>query len=107
MIILGDISGIQTYLFDVAEAGGGQARRLRARSFYIQLLAEAAALRVLQTLGWPRDSEHYLCLCESKLPLEARNSVSWYRIIYAVSNERKDSPLCHQSKNALCFSAMI
>jgi len=29
MIILGDISGIQRYLFDVADAGGGQARRLR------------------------------------------------------------------------------
>jgi CRISPR-associated protein Csm1 len=45
MIVLGDISGIQNYLFDVADAGGwGQARRLRARSFYIQVLAEAAAL---------------------------------------------------------------
>jgi CRISPR-associated protein Csm1 len=60
MIILGDISGIQTYLFDVADAGGGQARRLRARSFYIQLLAEAAALRVLGALGSLRDGEHYL-----------------------------------------------
>ncbi len=29
MIVLGDISGIQSYLFDAAEAGGGQARRLR------------------------------------------------------------------------------
>jgi hypothetical protein len=35
MIILGDISGIQNYLFDVAEEGGGQARRLRARSFLV------------------------------------------------------------------------
>ena len=26
MIILGDISGIQNYLFDVAEEGGGQVR---------------------------------------------------------------------------------
>ena len=31
MIVRGDISGIQNYLFDVAEAGEGQARRLRAR----------------------------------------------------------------------------
>ena len=60
MIILGDISGIQRYLFDVADAGGGQARRLRARSFYIQLLTEAAALRVLGAFCWPRDSEHFL-----------------------------------------------
>src|SRR5208283_6219361 len=62
MIVLGDISGIQTYLFDVAEAGGGQARRLRARSFFMQLLAEVAALRTLRALGWPSDEAHFpLC----------------------------------------------
>lgn len=44
MIVLRDISAIQSYLFDVADAGGGQARRLRARSFCIQVLAEAATL---------------------------------------------------------------
>jgi CRISPR-associated protein Csm1 len=52
MIVLGDISGIQSYVFDVAEEGGGQARRLRARSFFVQLLAETAALRIRRTLGW-------------------------------------------------------
>ncbi|MCI0642072.1 MAG: type III-A CRISPR-associated protein Cas10/Csm1 [Gemmataceae bacterium] len=56
MIVLGDISGIQSYLFDVAEEGGGQAQRLRARSFFVQLLAEIAALRVLRTLRWRLDS---------------------------------------------------
>jgi CRISPR-associated protein Csm1 len=56
MIVLGDISGIQNYLFDVAEVGGGQAQRLRARSFFVQLLAETAALRVLRALKWPLDS---------------------------------------------------
>jgi CRISPR-associated protein Csm1 len=55
MIILGDISGIQNYVFDVAEEGGGQAQRLRARSFFVQLLAETAALRVLRALKWPLD----------------------------------------------------
>jgi CRISPR-associated protein Cas10/Csm1 subtype III-A len=33
---------------------------LRARSFYIQILTEAAALRVLGELEWPRDNEHWL-----------------------------------------------
>lgn len=56
MIVLGDISGIQSYLFDVAEVGGGQAQRLRARSFFVQLLAETATLRVLRALNWPLDS---------------------------------------------------
>jgi CRISPR-associated protein Cas10/Csm1 subtype III-A len=52
MIVLGDISGIQGYVFDVAEEGGGQARRLRARSFFVQLVAETAALRVRRALQW-------------------------------------------------------
>jgi len=56
MIVLGDISGIQSYVFDVAEAGGGQARRLRARSFFVQLLAEAAVLRVRRIMQWGPDS---------------------------------------------------
>ncbi len=56
MIILGDVSGIQNYVFDVAEEGGGQAQRLRARSFFVQLLAEIAALRLLRALEWPLDS---------------------------------------------------
>ncbi len=59
MIVLGDISGIQSYVFDVAEEGGGQAQRLRARSFFVQLLAELAALRVLRALEWPLDREHF------------------------------------------------
>ena len=29
-------------------------------AFYIQLLAEAAALCVLSTIDWPRDGEHWL-----------------------------------------------
>ena len=60
MIVLGDVSGIQRYLFDVSEAGGGQARRLRARSFLVQALAECAALRVLDALHWPAGSSHFL-----------------------------------------------
>lgn len=60
MIVLGDISGIQNYLFDIAEGGGGQARRLRARSFFLQLLIECAALRVLRTLGWPSGDQYFL-----------------------------------------------
>jgi len=56
MIVLGDISGIQNYVFDVTEEGGGQAQRLRARSFFVQLLAETAALRLVRALQWSLDS---------------------------------------------------
>ncbi len=70
MIVLGDISGIQSYLFDVAEAGGGQARRLRARSFLIQLVAETAALRTLLALGWPADDAHFVLSGAGKFVLQ-------------------------------------
>jgi CRISPR-associated protein Csm1 len=60
MIVLGDISGIQRYLFDVSETGGGQARRLRARSFLVQMLTECAALRVLRSMHWLSPSAHFL-----------------------------------------------
>jgi CRISPR-associated protein Csm1 len=53
-LILGDLSGLQDYLFDVAAEGGGQARRLRARSLSISLLAECAARRILDSVGWTR-----------------------------------------------------
>lgn len=53
-LILGDLSGLQDYLFDMAAEGGGQARRLRARSLSISLLAECAARRILDSVGWTR-----------------------------------------------------
>lgn len=55
MLIIGDLSGIQDYLFDVANEGGQQARRLRARSFFIQLAAECLALRVMKAAGCSKE----------------------------------------------------
>ena len=50
----GDLSGIQTYLYDIANVGvGGVARRLRARSLYLQLIVEVAAQQLLQASGLP------------------------------------------------------
>jgi CRISPR-associated protein Csm1 len=56
MILLGDLAGIQDYVFDVKEDGGGQARQLRARSFALQLHAEILALRLAEELGGSEDS---------------------------------------------------
>ena len=40
-LIVGDLSGIQDYIFDIANIGaGGVARRLRARSFYIAAVSD-------------------------------------------------------------------
>ncbi|MDY7019636.1 MAG: type III-A CRISPR-associated protein Cas10/Csm1, partial [Chloroflexota bacterium] len=54
-LVVGDISGIQNYIFDIASigVGGGVARRLRARSFYVQLCSEIAAHKLLYLLKLP------------------------------------------------------
>lgn len=52
-LVVGDISGIQNYIFDIASVGvgGGVAKRLRARSLYVQLCSEIAAHRLLRSSG--------------------------------------------------------
>jgi len=54
-LVVGDISGIQNYIFSIASigVGGGIARRLRARSLFVQLCAEVAAHMILRRLGLP------------------------------------------------------
>jgi len=52
LVVAGYLSGIQDYLFDIAEVGvGGTAKRLRARSFYLGLIAEIAAMRLLRAFS--------------------------------------------------------
>lgn len=54
LLCVGDISGIQTYIFDIATIGaGGVARRLRARSFYVQLCSEVTAVKILTDCNLP------------------------------------------------------
>jgi CRISPR-associated protein Csm1 len=53
-LLMGDISGIQRYLFDISRIGGGSvAKLLRARSFSLGLIADAAAYDLLERLGLP------------------------------------------------------
>jgi CRISPR-associated protein Cas10/Csm1 subtype III-A len=51
LFVAGDFSGIQDYVLNVPAAGGGQARQLRSRSFYVQLAGGITAWRILQTFG--------------------------------------------------------
>jgi CRISPR-associated protein Csm1 len=54
LLVAGDISGIQNYIFDISSIGsGGVARRLRARSMYVQLCSDVATHLVLRKLGLP------------------------------------------------------
>ncbi|MCX7691205.1 hypothetical protein [Thermoflexus sp.] len=51
LLIKGDLSGIQDFLYQVS--GKGTARGLRGRSLYLQLLSEAVALFLLRQLRLP------------------------------------------------------
>jgi hypothetical protein len=65
MLIAGDISGIQSFLFDVAQEGGGQAQRLRAR-------------QKLEGVLWSRNSSilaHGLTAIQNSTYASLRNSL--------------------------------
>lgn len=48
-LVAGDLSGIQSYIFSISNIGaGGIARKLRARSFFIQLVIESCAQKILK-----------------------------------------------------------
>ena len=52
-LVAGDISGIQSYIFDVISQHGKVAKRLRARSLYVQLLSEIATHRIIHEFNLP------------------------------------------------------
>lgn len=56
-LVVGDLSGIQDYIFDITTGGDregkGAARRLRARSLYIQMLTDVLAHRILHSFDLP------------------------------------------------------
>ena len=54
LLLTGGMSGIQDYIYDITSIGaGGVSKRLRARSFYVQLLSEAASLSILRRFKLP------------------------------------------------------
>jgi len=53
-MVLGDLSGIQNYIFDIANTGvGGVAKRLRARSFYLNALVDAVSHNLIHSFNLP------------------------------------------------------
>lgn len=51
LLVAGDFSGIQAFLYTLTSSGA--AKSLRARSFYLQLVSEIVALNLLEALGMP------------------------------------------------------
>ena len=53
-LVVGDLSGIQNYIFDIANIGiGGVAKRLRSRSFYLSALVEAISHKLVHDFRLP------------------------------------------------------
>jgi len=54
VLVVGDLSGIQDYIFDIATIGAsGASRRLRARSFSIGLISDFATHALVRAFGVP------------------------------------------------------
>lgn len=54
ILIAGDLSGIQNYIFGISSIGtGGVAKRLRARSFYLTALVESISYEILRRFELP------------------------------------------------------
>jgi CRISPR-associated protein Csm1 len=54
VLVVGDLSGIQDYIFSITTIGaGGVARRLRARSFYLSAVSEAISHHIALHFGLP------------------------------------------------------
>ena len=103
MIVLGDVSGIQTYLFDINERGGGQARRLRARSFLVQALTECAALSVLDSMGWSPLASHVLFSGAGKFILRGMGDPVTVRQL----NEKLNRDLLRQTNGELRLALSV
>ncbi len=53
-VLVGDLSGIQDYIFDITTIGAsGVARRLRARSFYLSVLADVLGHQIARAFDVP------------------------------------------------------
>lgn len=57
LLVQGDFTGIQEFIFAGGESQRHVARLLRGRSFHVSLLSELAALRVLDALALPPTSQ--------------------------------------------------
>ncbi|MFH1096468.1 MAG: type III-A CRISPR-associated protein Cas10/Csm1 [Candidatus Desantisbacteria bacterium] len=54
ILLVGDLSGIQNYIFNITHIGaGGVSKRLRARSFQINMLSEIVSHKILHAFSLP------------------------------------------------------
>ena len=86
LLIQGDLFGIQDFIF----SSGGETRKraaklLRGRSFYVALMMECAALKILDALGLPSTSQ--IMNAAGKLMIVAPNTEETLQALERVRNE--------------------
>ncbi|MDW8305409.1 MAG: hypothetical protein RML33_11310, partial [Acidobacteriota bacterium] len=100
MLVAGKLSGIQDFIFDVKMEGGAQAKRLRARSFFVQVLTEVLYLRTADFLEVePKQAQVFCGAGKFLLSGEARN-VSRLNLLEREVNEK----LLRDAAGRLSFS---
>lgn len=86
LLIQGDFFGIQNFIFsEGSETNKHSAKILRGRSFYVSLLCELAALRVLEALALPSTSQ--IINAAGKFMIVAPNTESTRRTLERVRGE--------------------
>jgi CRISPR-associated protein Csm1 len=93
LLVQGDFTGIQDFIFSGGETQRQVARLLRGRSFYVSLLTELAALRVLEAIDLPPTSQ--IVNAAGKFLIVAPNTEEAHAKLCAVQAELNDWFLVH------------
>lgn len=89
LLVQGDVSGIQGFIFDVGKHTRKNAYKLlRGRSFLISLFSECAALKVLRELGLPSTSQ--IMNAAGKFVIVAPNTKATVETVERVKKELTD-----------------
>lgn len=89
-LAVGDFSGIQNYVFSVANVNeSGVAKRLRARSFYVDVAVSAIAQDVIHRFGLTQN--HILMLTGGKFYLLLPNTEDSEQILEDIERETEES----------------
>ena len=88
LLIQGDFTGIQDFIFAGGESQRQVARLLRGRSFHVSLLSELAALKVLEALDLPPTSQ--VVNAAGKFLIVAPNTAETVETLRVVQNDLND-----------------
>ncbi|HSW45511.1 MAG TPA: hypothetical protein VLM89_08065 [Phycisphaerae bacterium] len=107
LLISGDLSGIQSYLFKMpAEGRKGQTRAYRARSFYLSMLTHAAATLLLEKLSLP--VFNVVMDAGGRFVVLAANTPSTLRILREAQSQIDDWIMnCHAGQLGLTIDGTV